>query len=87
LVPEGRFIEVFVDTPLEECERRDPKGLYARARRGELSHMTGISSPYEPPESPEIRVDTTGKTPDEVVDALLEGLQARGIDAPPKRRP
>jgi len=48
------FLEVFVDTPLDECERRDPKGLYARARAGELSGMTGIDSPYEPPEAPEL---------------------------------
>jgi bifunctional enzyme CysN/CysC len=82
LVPDGRFIEIHVDTPLEECERRDPKGLYARARKGELSHMTGISSPYEPPESPEIRVGTTARTPDEVVDQLIQGLKARGFDSP-----
>lgn len=51
---ELRFIEVFVDTPLEECERRDPKGLYVRARKGELTGMTGIDSPYEPPERPDL---------------------------------
>lgn len=50
-----RFIEVFVDTPLDECERRDPKGLYARARAGEITGMTGIDDPYEPPETPELR--------------------------------
>ena len=49
-----RRVEIFVDTPLEECERRDPKGLYARARKGEIAHMTGISSPYEEPEAPEV---------------------------------
>src|SRR5205807_3004086 len=54
----GEFVEVFVDTPIEECERRDPKGLYARARRGELKHFTGIDSAYEPPESPEMHVRT-----------------------------
>ncbi len=52
------FIEVHVSTPLEECERRDVKGLYARARKGEISHFTGISDPYEPPENPEIELDT-----------------------------
>jgi len=54
------FIEVFVDTPLEVCEARDPKGLYARARRGEISGFTGIDSPYEPPLDPELHVDGTG---------------------------
>jgi len=54
----GEFIEVFVDAPLEECERRDPKGLYAKAPRGELRNFTGIDSPYEPPEAPEVHVRT-----------------------------
>jgi bifunctional enzyme CysN/CysC len=79
LIPEGRFIEVFVDTPLEECERRDPKGLYARAKRGEISHMTGISSPYEAPESPELRVETVGRDVDAIVEDIVRGLRARGI--------
>ncbi len=57
-VPPGRFLEVFVDAPLEVCERRDPKGLYARARRGEVSTFTGVSSPYEPPLAPECVVRT-----------------------------
>jgi adenylylsulfate kinase len=52
------FVEIYVSTPLEECERRDPKGLYARARRGELSNFTGIDDPYEPPESPDLEFDT-----------------------------
>src|SRR6201996_8838343 len=52
------FVEVFVDTPVEECERRDPKGLYARARAGEITGFTGVDAPYEPPEHPEVRVDT-----------------------------
>ncbi len=56
----GRFIEVHVATPLEECERRDVKGLYAKARRGEIKNFTGIDDPYEEPESPELRLDTTG---------------------------
>lgn len=79
LVPEGRFVEVFVDTPLEECERRDPKGLYARARAGEIAHMTGISSPYEAPENPEIRVETVGREVDEMVDGIVEALSRKGI--------
>ena len=60
----GRFIEVYVSTSLEECERRDVKGLYARARRGEISDFTGISDPYEPPEHPELDLDTTDITVD-----------------------
>ncbi|MBT7694206.1 MAG: sulfate adenylyltransferase subunit CysN [Gemmatimonadales bacterium] len=70
LFPEGRFIEVFVDTPLEECERRDSKGLYAKARKGEIEQMTGISSPYEAPENPEIRVETVGREVTEVADEI-----------------
>lgn len=57
------FIEVFIDTPIEECESRDVKGLYAKARRGELKNFTGIDSPYEPPISPDIHIHTVGKTP------------------------
>ncbi len=82
LVPEGRFIEVFVDTPLEECERRDPKGLYERARKGEISHMTGISSPYEVPEEPEIRVQTLGLDINASVGQVLGYLDALGIRRP-----
>ena len=55
----GEFIEVFVDTPLAEAEQRDVKGLYKKARAGQLANFTGIDSPYEPPESPEIHIDTT----------------------------
>lgn len=79
LLPDGRFVEVFVDTPLEECEKRDVKGLYARARRGEIAHMTGISSPYEAPENPEIRLDTVGRTPDDVVAELMVRLKDLGV--------
>ncbi len=57
-LPEGRFVEVFVDAPLEVCEQRDPKGLYARARSGEIANFTGISAPYEPPENPELVLPT-----------------------------
>jgi len=81
LVPEGRFIEVFVDTPLEECERRDPKGLYARARGGEIAHMTGLTSPYEAPESPEIRLETVGRGLEETIDDLLARLRDLGVGA------
>ena len=62
LLAEGEFIEVFVDTPLEVAEQRDPKGLYRKARRGDLKNFTGIDSPYEPPENPELRIDTTATT-------------------------
>jgi bifunctional enzyme CysN/CysC len=79
LVPEGRFLEVFIDTPLEECERRDPKGLYARARSGEIAHMTGISSPYEAPERPEIHIDTSGRDPDDIVEEIVSALRSREI--------
>jgi bifunctional enzyme CysN/CysC len=71
----GEFIEVFVDTPLTECERRDPKGLYAKARRGDLINFTGIDSEYEPPASPEIRLDTLSQNPEECVDRILFALE------------
>ena len=62
MVPEGHFIEVFVDTPLEVCEERDIKGLYARARAGELRNFTGIDDPYEAPIEPEVHVNTVGRS-------------------------
>jgi bifunctional enzyme CysN/CysC len=70
------FVEIYVDASLEECERRDPKGLYARARRGELVNFTGIDSEYQPPEAPEIRLDTVAKSPDECVDLILAYLES-----------
>jgi bifunctional enzyme CysN/CysC len=77
MLPEGEFIEVFVDTPLEEAEKRDAKGLYAKARAGELKNFTGIDSPYEVPEQPEIRIDTTQMSADEAADYVVEKLLAR----------
>ena len=68
------FVEIYVDTPLEECERRDVKGLYARARRGEIPNFTGISDPYEPPEHPEIRFDTRTVSIEEASAQILERL-------------
>jgi adenylyl-sulfate kinase len=68
------FIEVFVDTPLEVCEQRDPKGLYARARAGELTGMTGIDDPYEPPVEPELVIDTTQVFVDEAVERISARL-------------
>ena len=65
LFGEGEFLEVFVDTPMEECERRDVKGLYAKARSGQLPNFTGIASPYEPPEQPEVHLRTTDRTASE----------------------
>jgi bifunctional enzyme CysN/CysC len=70
----GAFIEVFVDAPIEECARRDPKGLYARARRGEIPNLTGIASAYEVPEAPEIRLETARLTPAEAVEAVLRRI-------------
>jgi bifunctional enzyme CysN/CysC len=67
----GEFVEIFVDASLEECERRDPKGLYAKARRGELKNFTGIDSAYEPPDTPEIHLDTLTSTPEGCVELIL----------------
>ncbi len=75
LLPEGDFIEIFVDAPLATAEARDPKGLYAKARRGELQHFTGIDSPYEPPLDPELRLDTTALSPDEAASQVVEHLR------------
>jgi len=74
LFPAGEFIEVFVDTPLAEAERRDTKGLYAKARRGELSHFTGIDSPYEMPENPELHIDTTSMSAQEAAERVVARL-------------
>ncbi|WP_448581362.1 sulfate adenylyltransferase subunit CysN [Thermaurantiacus sp.] len=74
MLPPGEFLEIFIDTPLEVAEARDVKGLYAKARRGELSNFTGIDSPYEPPEAPEIRIDTTAVSPEEAARLIVERL-------------
>jgi sulfate adenylyltransferase len=79
MVGTDRFVEVFVDTPLEVCEQRDVKGLYAKARRGELRGFTGIDDPYEPPENPEIRLDTVNYTPEENARIILDYLIERGF--------
>jgi bifunctional enzyme CysN/CysC len=78
LVGDGEFIEIFVDTPLDVAETRDVKGLYRKARRGELANFTGISSPYEAPESPELRVNTVECTPDAAADSVIDLLQRSG---------
>ncbi len=70
----GEFLEIFIDTPLAEAEARDVKGLYAKARSGQLKNFTGIDSPYEPPLDPDMRIDTTGMTPEEAADLIIERL-------------
>jgi bifunctional enzyme CysN/CysC len=77
MVPEGEFFEVFVDTPLAEAEKRDVKGLYAKARAGEIKNFTGIDSPYEPPEAPEIHIDTTAIDANEAADIIVDELLRR----------
>lgn len=79
LFEEGEFIEVFIDCPLEECERRDPKKLYAKARRGEIRDFTGIDSPYEAPENPEITVRSDQYTVEEAVGQILTHLREKNI--------
>jgi bifunctional enzyme CysN/CysC len=74
MVDEGEFCEVFVDTPLDVAEQRDVKGLYGKARRGELTNFTGIDSPYESPENPEIRIDTTTTSPEEAAEEVVNRL-------------
>jgi bifunctional enzyme CysN/CysC len=73
------FLEVFVSTPLEQCERRDPKGLYARARAGELTGLTGVGAPYEPPERPDVVVGACAEDIDTAVERVLEALAACGV--------
>jgi len=73
--PHAPFVEVHVATPIEECARRDPKGLYAKAFSGELADFTGVSAPYEAPDHPELRLDTTGNTPSESCAAVLSRLE------------
>ena len=82
LLPPGDFLEVHVDTSLEIAEQRDVKGLYRRARAGEIKDFTGVSSPYEPPEQPEIRVDTAAMSPDAAAEAIYRMLLERGVLAP-----
>jgi bifunctional enzyme CysN/CysC len=79
LAGENRFCEVYVDTPLADAESRDRKGLYRKARRGELTNFTGIDSPYEAPEAPEVRIDTTSVGPEEAAEAILERLRRMGV--------
>jgi adenylyl-sulfate kinase len=73
------FVEVHVATSLEDCESRDVKGLYAKARAGEIPEFTGVSDPYEPPESPEIRIETAGRTPDQSAAEVIAWLEAHDL--------
>ena len=86
LHPEGAFVEVFVDAPLEMCEQRDPKGLYARARSGEVAAVTGVNAPYEPPEAAELRIDTAstdvGRAAAQVMGEVLRRIRPPECDSP-----
>jgi adenylylsulfate kinase len=77
IVGAENFIEIFVDTPLEECERRDVKGLYKKARAGEIKNFTGIDAPFEVPENPDIVVETMKKSPEQAVAEILEFILPR----------
>jgi bifunctional enzyme CysN/CysC len=79
LVEQGEFFEIYVDTPINVAEQRDPKGLYKKARRGDLKNFTGIDSPYEAPENPEIRIDTTQVKPEEAAQLIVEHLIQAGV--------
>ena len=79
LVGPGEFVEIFVDTPLETCERRDPKGLYKKARRGELQNFTGIDSAYEPPVNPELILDALNESAGDLADRIIDFMQRRGM--------
>jgi bifunctional enzyme CysN/CysC len=73
------FMEIFVDAPLAECERRDPKGLYRKARDGKLANFTGIDSAYEPPQAPDIHIRTADMTVEREVDIIVDALGKRGV--------
>ena len=79
LVEDNEFLEVYVETPLAVAEQRDPKGLYKKARKGELKNFTGIDSPYEPPENPEILVDTASLSAEQAAEKVLADLRRAGI--------
>jgi bifunctional enzyme CysN/CysC len=72
IVADDEFMEIFVDTPLDECERRDPKGLYAKARAGQIANFTGVTSPYEAPEAPSLRIDGLHETADAAAERIVE---------------
>jgi bifunctional enzyme CysN/CysC len=78
LMPEGEFVEIFVDTPIEICRARDPKGLYARADAGEIKNFTGVDSPYESPEMPDLRLKTENVAPEALAETVIAWLKERG---------
>lgn len=82
MLPAGTFLEVFVDTPIDVCEARDVKGWYAKARSGEITGLTGVDDPYEPPLDPELRLETVDATVDANAHRVLDMLEARGDLAP-----
>src|SRR3546814_5760391 len=93
MIPDGEFVEIFVDTPIEVAEARDVKGLYKKARSGQLKKFTGIDSPYEPPEAPDIRIDTTAINPEDAAQKIGAPLLSLGNNGwcttpgwPPRRR-
>jgi bifunctional enzyme CysN/CysC len=79
LLADGEFIEIFVDTPISVAEQRDPKGLYKKARRGDLKNFTGIDSPYEAPENPELTIDTTITSAEDAAETIVRYLIEKGI--------
>jgi bifunctional enzyme CysN/CysC len=79
LFKDGEFIEIHVDTPLAVAEERDPKGLYKKARRGDLVNFTGIDSPYEAPDAPELRLPGAAASPDALADQVIELMRERGL--------
>lgn len=79
LIGGDRFVEVYVNAPIQVCEARDPKGLYAKARRGELANFTGVDDPYEPPLAPELTLDTVACNPADNADRILRYLQTKGF--------
>jgi bifunctional enzyme CysN/CysC len=79
ILPDGEFLEVFVDAPLEVCEERDPKGLYKKARAGEIPNFTGIGSSYEPPEAPELHLRSDRASPEDLAGQVIGLLEARGM--------
>ncbi|WP_115719763.1 adenylyl-sulfate kinase [Gallaecimonas mangrovi] len=81
-LPQGRFFEIYVEASLDTCESRDPKGLYAKARRGEIKHMTGLDSPFDVPTAPDLVVNTQALSPEQAVEKVLNWLQSEvGLDA------
>jgi bifunctional enzyme CysN/CysC len=79
LVQDGEFLEVFVDTPIDECIRRDPKGLYAKAKAGQIKNFTGFDAPYELPQSPEIHLHTMNQEPATLAGQVIKAMTKRGI--------